>query len=816
MSSPEGGGTTQQNNHGEHQHTPETVTPHRDLKTLQARFLLGGDALNPNKNDLPALTKETIPSSALRDYSAIEKASQTDRKAHWEQTTAADQKKQWIDQTTTHFATTKRFFAENQHGKDMSNALSVLGINTQQFTNDTAESLYTKYFGVGEAPITHFVADVISKHKKADNTIDHAALEKNLPAIQWLAGIFGTQTEVQEIIAQYVLAESKRHDEAKTKELLEQVNHKETHNGSESLKLNTLQDKEKALLTFLWSYQEPATPQPQRNITDPYYLSPQLPKRPKLPAEYKITYERKEGDDRFVDADSLREVIDPNTIALMLKHDYPLKYQDKPTETINHEIEQQQTQLKRDLASHGLTDEYFGEILTKRLNQYEDFLRTTYGVTLPNLEQITVVPITGDVAYFHNRKKDALAFVHPAMPAIFLDFDVIGQEAQKRKIANGWQNLSKEQIGQLLDSLLTEINPHEYTHLIGDMAYWKLQHNTKTNYKTGKIGLDIARPKPPYHNEDDFLQVTTRGIGLNEAVTVELTNKWVQSLNKQSKLEAYVPERQVLAALLDVLAQDKGISQNEAFKYFVNGYFSAQGFRRLGKELSGPTSTFKETVTTKKGKTIDVNRVVYKRPHLLEMVYGLMEYETKNNSGHYPLTLDFVRHANELTRMSDTNKQRLRALLLTPHAADSSIRISPSARHAYLKKLGSSSSHSEHAATQRPAQTETRHLSLPTHEESGIHTNTLSSLGREFLHTISHPEGFDPMIRKTFYPLVAKLTANQPLQEQIHILEQMRKQAKVIKETNQAVETQHMLKNATFAAGLAEEIQTWINTLQSK
>ncbi len=213
-------------------HSPEPIRFQEGLVGLQTRLLIATpEALNQN-HMLPAVTRDALGSFADRNYGVFNNASIGERRDHWrgkEGDVFDRQKAAWIQSTVSTFTNdqAKQFF-QTEKGKQWSETFGKLGINTQQFTQESAEQLYSTYFTEGKSDIKKFVKDCLEKNASQD-----------LSAIQWLANIFGTQSS--EVVAQLIDAEKKL--KAQPEQLIEEANHNQ--------RLNHLEEREDRLLEFL-------------------------------------------------------------------------------------------------------------------------------------------------------------------------------------------------------------------------------------------------------------------------------------------------------------------------------------------------------------------------------------------------------------------------------------------------------------------------------------------------------------------------------------------------------------------------------------
>lgn len=239
--------------------TPRTeqARPYRELIGLQTRLLMPEPALDPT-TVLPQITHEAfLPfEQQTATLTRISNASTRERKEHWEKSGTKDflqQKQTWIENTAKTFQDAKEFFGSAEGmGAEWREALLRQNIQADNFTPQQAEQLYSQYFSGSQAQsdIRGFVVNVIDTYKTTDEKapLDHEQLVKDLPAIQWLAGIFGSNSS--EIVTQLIDAEVKLYTNPQN--LIEKANEKQQDtNNQEVLRINNLEAREKELLEFL-------------------------------------------------------------------------------------------------------------------------------------------------------------------------------------------------------------------------------------------------------------------------------------------------------------------------------------------------------------------------------------------------------------------------------------------------------------------------------------------------------------------------------------------------------------------------------------
>ena len=588
---------------------------------MQARLLLKSDSLDP-KTDFSLTAEEirkklgnsqTIEQSQITVSKLTSLVSLDERKAFWQERPAgfAEKMQQW----KTHLVETVAL-AKDVH----QNLFAKLGISTDSFGQQQAQDLYTHFFkNDKESPVEIFVKEIKSKYQNSDQQVDYASIQKDLASIKWFSHIFGFDS------AQIITALFASEINAKTQ--VEQFSQ-----SAESLaKTANLSSREVELLTKLAEKQKSLAPEPKP-------AEPADKPESQTHSEYSWNYERP-------DKGSFPLTLTYPVIAEKLREGIPAIFGKYSDEQLIAFVKEELGKLQNKLNDYGLTrDELekltLGVVDEDVIKNYRQFIKNEYQVELPEIDQIRVLPIDGKIAKAYNSNNRALAFVDSRYPVIFLNFNTIPRAA-KQRAGTEWEVMSTQEKTEYIKRLLREIKPHEYSHLLSDLAYWKLKEKTKDNdleieYEAavlpGKTGLKVDKPKNLHTNatgnaEFDFYE---RGRGLNEAVTVELTHQWAKSLKSKLDLPAYAGERTVLYYLMNVLAEQDHISTSEVFKKFVKGYFTPEGFAELVKFVSG------------REKDQD-GRVSYRRPHFLSIIYALMEYEAhKNRAANstviYPLT----------------------------------------------------------------------------------------------------------------------------------------------------------------------------------
>ena len=607
-------------NPADRQTLPERVKFHSGLVGLQTRLLIGGEALNPNKTDLPSVTAESLGNLQSRNYSPFAAASLRERKNYWqgkEDDHFSRQKEVWLANFVSLFDQNKYFFRQNEEGKSWSELFAKLAINPLSFSRQSADEFYNRYF-TGEnkdSNIKLFVQDILSAYASSDGKIDYSRLRKDLDGVQWLANVFGSLSS--EIVSQLADAESKL--QTQPENLINQANTKEIE-----------------LLEFIYS---------KKLIEfEPSVIIPQA----KLPQNYNWKYERPKEPRKFPEKSLLgivNNITNPEYVAKLIKEYRP----DINEEAVLNQIKREQKELDNFLEIAGLKQPELRKILEEVLSNYKSFLKQKYKINLPSvdLNDISIKPVHGIMTQVIN--PHALGYVFAVSPTIYLNFDEIYKQAAKLAESE-WSIFTTDHIVRLLN----EIKPHEFTHLSLDLAYWYLVKNGQVKQgdpvrvTPGKVGLEVIKPTPPYLTEDLDIITKARGGPLMEAVTVELTDQWAGEVHHQPlDLPAYEKEREVLHALINQIADEQNISFDDSFRKFVLASSSAQGYYDLVYELSG-----KKIIRDKNGKLVSKEGEI-KRPYYLEIIYALMEVDQRNlmqkiqlginpKNIHYDLTLGYI------------------------------------------------------------------------------------------------------------------------------------------------------------------------------
>lgn len=156
------------------------------------------DALNP-AIPLGTTTRESLGTLAERNYTIFNAHATQERTAFWsskpEQTNAA-QMETWLANTQDIFTGAKDFFTNTDQGKQWAEVYKKLGLSADNIQKDSLQQFYKKYLALTDTAnggVKLFVKDILSSpaYRTADGKFDATKLEQDLPAIKWLANVFG-------------------------------------------------------------------------------------------------------------------------------------------------------------------------------------------------------------------------------------------------------------------------------------------------------------------------------------------------------------------------------------------------------------------------------------------------------------------------------------------------------------------------------------------------------------------------------------------------------------------------------------------------
>ena len=238
----------------ETQRSPETLSVSHETIAVQARFLMGTEALSPTKTDVPLATKESLSPTKI-DYTKIDTALQKVSNNFWkdkEDNDFAKQKAAWSEAVQQRFSNHPGFW-QGEKGKAWIASFNRIGINPATLNPD---QLYDTYFSKGDTTATQRFTDKIIHSYTENGTLDYNQLMQDKAALNWMAGIIdGSGLDiVGEII------EARANYTTKPDEMINTVNQKEA--GKDTTRLNTLTPKEKNILELIDTPDIQPIPQP--------------------------------------------------------------------------------------------------------------------------------------------------------------------------------------------------------------------------------------------------------------------------------------------------------------------------------------------------------------------------------------------------------------------------------------------------------------------------------------------------------------------------------------------------------------------------
>ena len=228
---------------------------------LQARLILGAEALNPNKKDLPAVSQESLTEISSSTYGKLNTASTSERDQYWKEKSSGNTDLQEFDNQYLAWKENVVNFVNSPKDKNRIQTLShlsALGVDWQNFSDQEVEKIYQRYFKnqpKTASNIQSFVDDIITSYNG-----DYHAIKSDLVTIKKLANIFGGNSA--ELVEAAIEAQSKLRAPEKKQELITQVNETKDVNHSPTTRLNWLNADEDRLLRWL-SGDTPLPPDPK-------------------------------------------------------------------------------------------------------------------------------------------------------------------------------------------------------------------------------------------------------------------------------------------------------------------------------------------------------------------------------------------------------------------------------------------------------------------------------------------------------------------------------------------------------------------------
>ena len=242
-----------------------------DLLGLQARLLIGGEALNPQNLALPVVTSEQLGTFDTRDYGVFVAISGNERRQYWEGKNG-DHKEVWKRNFKEKLVSGATFFA-TEHGAHWGEFLAAFGSAEHPFDvseprDEAIEALYSRYF-VGDERKSHikqYVGDVLRIFQGADGIPNPVLMHRYSDVITWMGSMFGEHSG--QIVTLLAAGEAILQVPGGREAIVLAVGVEERAN----IRMNRLDPEEDAMLSFLWENRA------QRTV--PVQLPPREPQVP--------------------------------------------------------------------------------------------------------------------------------------------------------------------------------------------------------------------------------------------------------------------------------------------------------------------------------------------------------------------------------------------------------------------------------------------------------------------------------------------------------------------------------------------------------
>jgi len=238
--------------------SPERIPQRSEMIALHTRMAISGEALNPEKKLEEEIKKENL-GNLDQTITAAANGSTRERdeywKRRWQEMTASDSsltsldEKQKLEKQKEVWRSLmiERFKAErNQSLVKKLRARGIIGgISFEEFTQETASQIYQRYFEAQSQQQTEVVIIKDAKQEKivipsnVNQFIDDIilayqgnleAIEQDLDAIVWYAGIFGNKM-ANKVIAEIIRAKLILADETKKQQLIQEANTNDRRNN---------------------------------------------------------------------------------------------------------------------------------------------------------------------------------------------------------------------------------------------------------------------------------------------------------------------------------------------------------------------------------------------------------------------------------------------------------------------------------------------------------------------------------------------------------------------------------------------------------
>lgn len=685
--------------------TPEIKTYQEGYTAFKVRAVLGGAALNPDhqlrKEDITkanlGITEETKQDITkvieAANYNPLANASDAQR-LHEAGVTRDQLEAEYNRRSQTFHTILKGDYAEDWNSFMDTFVQKITGKTRDQITVADVRTIYDRYFTGADkhAEVKTYIKDIMALYSK-NGKIDYEALKRDREKIQYMAAIFGKEKDEEtggsadEAIAQMIEGHAEVFVDP------DGFINQATQEQNSKIRANDFAQgngkNEKGLQQWLWKYGQPidvvqpitATPtvvitepqtkpkptrQPNPNLTS---VSVDTSKFmiPSWPEEYTVSYTDLSGSERtFPSVDTKKELTEPGEIAKHLKDLNPDALKSISTDELKSQIEKQLKAVQREFNELGINEHGVSDSIIARVRDYRQFINEKYlhlkDSQLPYINNLQFFPYSGIAKNLYHKQSlnEPYAFMMPHLPLVFVNVDYIKKMAN-RFVPKGksYERMSREEKRQVFERALQEIYPHELTHLTGNLSLWRVDKNGEKFKETpGQVGIEVAKVDPHFKNGEMGTRTSTRLKELNEAVIVELMEKWAQDRKLTLQIPAYTAEREVLQRIMQIMAHEQGVSEDEIFNQFVRGHFTKEGLFHLYKNMSGPINA--------EGKR--------PRPYFASIISGLMDYdylsfkeknkdipEDKQPHFAYTTTLAYLNGT-----LSEDQKIALRNVLVTP------------------------------------------------------------------------------------------------------------------------------------------------------
>lgn len=685
--------------------SPKEVLADERAVALHTRLLLGKDALDPDKTDLPEVDAQKLASQhqETRDdtLNKMSAASTVDRWEYWQKKGGAfdEQMQNWIAEIIQSYKN------PSTNATTLSATLTRLNlgegndrINLANLDETNAIKLFQRYFAENSYQVTikaengdfvtipshvkRFIDDVAASYQG-----NYEQLQADLPSIQWIAAMFGDISD--ELVAQLINAEAKLQNEAKKQELVQNANTDDRRNKVNSEERRLLEHlKVKAAKVTSYAGPEPTTP-PPTTPPKPKPGGPEGPepniliRKPPPPEPTFVTEEKPKLFYRHLrkTADHLREFPTSDTptveehaklIALnehrervgnwskteaQMTPEEKTEFQQRANDLVA-QINKEYEEINQYRSNIHLDDNTLKSMFNELTGDMRSFMKKTYNVDLPqSIDPLKVFILSPTLAQYYNPRQVAIAFFDPEKPIVYIDWERIRSDA--KNIGKTINAVTFDEFRNLFKTHVNKTSAHELNHFYGEISYWYLLETDKKEFEKlteeeikkaeilpGRTGLEFLKPRLTSEGKlirypDHTLAWKERGRYLTEAVTERLAQEYMKTVDPSYNFGTYPAEIKVLNAIMQ--------HTDVPFSAFVKSYFGRHELLDLAEKLSG--------------KRKDEKGIHFDRPHYLEIATALMEYDAAmarqhNTRTDFRLTLSYLDDT-----LDAAQKQELKNLL---------------------------------------------------------------------------------------------------------------------------------------------------------